>query len=56
MEKRNLSEWVIVEMYCQGNSVNLPIWAYLEIIAFQILSQVAYSIVAFNHSIGKNES
>lgn len=31
---------VIVET-CQGNSVNLPIWAYLETIAFQILSQVA---------------
>lgn len=55
MEKRNFLQWVIVETYCQGNSVYLPIWAYLEPIVFQELSQIAYSIVAFNHSIGKKK-
>lgn len=51
--KRNFLQWVVVETYCQGNSVNIPIWDYLETIAFQIFSQVAFSIVAFNHSIEK---
>lgn len=53
MKKRNFLQWVVVETYCQGNSVNIPIWDYLETIAFQIFSQVAFSIVAFNHSIEK---
>lgn len=47
---------LLLELIVSGNSVNLPIWAYLETIAFQILSQVAYSIVAFNHSVRKKKS